>query len=251
MRQIKMSRIKQKRSPHRRSKKTHGGSKKTRGKARSNRRYQRGGMLSCANRCDNLIYAYMHDDPVKTFIDPVQMEEHRHVWGLIRNFIAKVGLQNVRELMCLPDAKERTRLLRTAMQNIRMKHPQTSAFEYMFTKLILRLDNMKSKGSSLKELPIGWVMTADNKYVNMFTNGVTPTPSMPILPAIGEDMWRQSILEQDPAHVDRAAEKALYAGPMKGAVSLLLDDDELASLKLPPSYPKGGKTRGCKRTRKH
>ena len=252
MREIKMSRIKQKRTPCRRRSK--------------NTRSQRGGeMVSCENIADDLIYNYMNDSPVKTLMGTDLLEKKTRN-PIVRRLIVHIGLDNVRDMICGNGRNHKQRIdsLHAYVRHVNHllgggnSHDNyvscLNTFENVLFKSVDELMLNRHTFGAIK-LPVGWVRTANNQYVNMFTNYVTTSP--PILPAQGETTWKQAFLEKDPEHAERAAEKALYARPMKGS-SLLLDDEDLADLvsKLPTSYPKGGKTRGCKqrackRTRKH
>lgn len=136
------------------------GSNKKHGNTRNNRRHQRGGMLSNANIADQLIYPYMHDVPF-----PPYKALEQYNTPEFKAFVA-ANINDIRLFMGTPAL------------NLSMFTVKGQTFiefgKFLRNSFNTRFDNQHSALMSGQliddELPLGWVTTPDNQYVNIFTN---------------------------------------------------------------------------------
>ena len=126
---------------------------------RNNRRHQRGGVMSCKNIADVVIYPYMHDHPLPPYEALPQYNTPE-----IKLFVA-TNIQGIRDFMCTPPPNY-TIFALTGEQNIIEfgKHLYKRC-QNLFSSQVDKI----ATGTELQGLPLGWIKAGD-QYVNIFTN---------------------------------------------------------------------------------
>jgi hypothetical protein len=226
--------IKRTRTPCRRRSKT------THGKARSNRHYQRGGVTK--SEVFDTVYAETLDRYTKTPPPNITFK------NLLELLIAREKLSpSIKDIVISSYTLEQIQMNEVA-----------NAFE-------LKKNEAKFKSIAVEKiLPtfvVGLKTAVESRYKIDQDKGMDQrisalkSDAAPINP-----MQKRALTDR--ADMRKLSEQAAAAAAIQAAAApksyprYMLDPAELASLKLPPSYPKGGKTRGCKqracnRTRKH
>ena len=126
---------------------------------RNNRRHQRGGVLSCSNVADMVIYPYMHDHPLPPYEASLQYNTRE-----IKLFVAN-NIQKIRDFMCTPPPNY-------TIFSVTGKQTIANFGKYLYErceKLFSSQSESIEKGIKLESLPSGWIKAGD-QYVNIFTN---------------------------------------------------------------------------------
>jgi hypothetical protein len=161
------------------------GSNKTYGKTRNNRRHQRGGLLSWGNFADQAIYPYMHDDPVSPYKALPQYNTSE-----FKLFVAN-NIDPIRMFTSFDGSQPNYGIFTLKGQKfIDFGNHLRAMRDVMWKKQSALVGNQHLPDN----LHLGWVMTPDNQYVNIFTN--QKQAGKPTQEADGKDAWSLSVIEK-------------------------------------------------------